>query len=211
MFKSPIPSSIRVWHWLNTVLIFLLLGTVLVGYFFLKGKTNAPIIQASLAKSGTVIDVASAKSVAKTLSKPIWQWHKYLGFSLSALLIIRLGFELFTKNENMLFSKLIGWKTIFSSTSSLSNSEKHFIWVKFIYVVFYLCLSLIMSTGLLLAFDDDLGIEKELKTFFKEVHYYTMYYIIAFIVIHLIGVFRSELTHDRGIVSGMIHGNKPSF
>jgi thiosulfate reductase cytochrome b subunit len=65
-----------------------------------------------------------------------------------------------------------------------------------------------MVTGLTLAFDDELGISKEVKEIIKDVHYYIMYSIITFIIAHISGLTKAEVTNsNKGIVSGMIHGN----
>jgi len=62
-------------------------------------------------------------------------------------------------------------------------------------------------TGLCLAFEDDFAALKKIHAI-KEIHGFCMYLIIAFIVVHLAGVFLAERKDSPGIVSDMINGGK---
>jgi Ni,Fe-hydrogenase I cytochrome b subunit len=62
-------------------------------------------------------------------------------------------------------------------------------------------------TGLILAFED----VDFLKPFHKtasNLHSFFQWGIYAYILLHLIGVVRADLKKNKGIVSGMIHGNQ---
>jgi Ni,Fe-hydrogenase I cytochrome b subunit len=61
-------------------------------------------------------------------------------------------------------------------------------------------------TGLFLAFENLLAPFKAIRHSVKEVHGFCMYLIIAFILVHLAGVFLAERKDDKGIVSDMING-----
>jgi Ni/Fe-hydrogenase 1 B-type cytochrome subunit len=67
---------------------------------------------------------------------------------------------------------------------------------------------LIMAvTGLSLAFEDQVAFLKPMHGTIKSIHGFTMYPIIAFIVIHIIGVVLAERKPEgKGIVSDMING-----
>ena len=54
-------------------------------------------------------------------------------------------------------------------------------------------------------FEDDVPWLKSIKAF-REVHSFTMYLVIAFIIVHIAGVFLAERKDSRGIVSDMING-----
>ena len=74
-------------------------------------------------------------------------------------------------------------------------------------IIFYVLLLVIVATGLLLAFDDELGLSKATSHSVKEVHGFCMYPVLAFIAIHLVGVWMAERKADgKGIVSDMING-----
>ncbi len=67
-------------------------------------------------------------------------------------------------------------------------------------------LIVMVSTGLTLAFGDDLGISKTISHDVIEVHGFTMYLILAFIAAHLVGVYLAERKDQKGITSNMING-----
>ena len=62
-------------------------------------------------------------------------------------------------------------------------------------------------TGLCMAFEDDYAWLKSIHAF-REIHSFTMYLVLAFIFIHLAGVFLAERKDSKGIVSDMINGGK---
>jgi len=57
-------------------------------------------------------------------------------------------------------------------------------------------------TGLII----ELG-PKDLKKPMEEIHVLGIYYLIAFIAIHLGGVLIAEFTNDKGIISRIIRGH----
>ncbi|OIQ68775.1 hypothetical protein GALL_496270 [mine drainage metagenome] len=73
--------------------------------------------------------------------------------------------------------------------------------------MFYLMIITMALTGLCLAFEDDVPALKAIHAF-REIHQFTMYLILAFIFVHLAGVFLAERKESPGIVSDMINGGK---
>jgi cytochrome b len=64
-------------------------------------------------------------------------------------------------------------------------------------------------TGLFLAFEDALVAYKSIRHSVKEVHGFCMYLVLAFIIVHLAGVFLAERKEESsGLVSDMINGGK---
>ena len=62
-------------------------------------------------------------------------------------------------------------------------------------------------TGLSLAFDDDVPALRSIHHPVKSVHGFCMYLILAFIIVHIAGVFLAERKKNgKGIVSDMING-----
>ena len=84
----------------------------------------------------------------------------------------------------------------------------HFLWVRIAYTIFFLILFCMAATGIVLVFARDLGISHEIRGSVKDVHEILQYGMYAFVFIHLAGVIRAETGKIRGIVSGMIHGNR---
>ena len=61
-------------------------------------------------------------------------------------------------------------------------------------------------TGLFLAFEDLMAPFKSIRHSVKSFHGFCMYLVLAFIAVHLIGVFLAERKDSKGIVSDMING-----
>jgi Ni/Fe-hydrogenase 1 B-type cytochrome subunit len=85
--------------------------------------------------------------------------------------------------------------------------SRHEFWVKTIYAAFYLMLLTMVVTGLCLAFEDDVAWLKSIHAI-REIHSFTMYLILAFIAVHLAGVYLAERKDSKGIISDMINGGK---
>jgi len=68
-------------------------------------------------------------------------------------------------------------------------------------------LVIMVLTGLCLAFEDDVPMLKSIHAF-RQIHAFTMYLILAFITVHVVGVFLAERKDSGGIVSDMINGGK---
>ena len=60
-------------------------------------------------------------------------------------------------------------------------------------------------TGLCLAFEDDVPLLKSIHAF-RQIHSFTMYLILAFITVHIVGVLLAERKQSKGIISDMING-----
>jgi len=119
----------------------------------------------------------------------MWDWHIYIGYVLVGLFSIRFLLPAFgnMKIQNP-FSKNISIKMKFQ---------------KWTYIIFYLCVIVSLATGLIIEFGP-----KEFKKPMEEIHVLGIYYLIAFIVIHLAGVFIAEFTEQKGIISRIVSGSK---
>ena len=198
-------SSIRLWHWLNAIVITGSLLTVLLNSTLLKTKKNAAVIKANLAHSGVTVTDGQARSVAHELSDKVWTIHTYFGYTLAALLLFRLLLEFFQLADQKFIRKLKSTYHQYQTTKKHRELTKHNFWVKTIYAVFYLVLITMAITGLCLVFEDDVPLLKSIHAF-KQIHAFTMYLIIAFIIVHIVGVLLAERKDNRGIVSDMING-----
>ncbi len=206
--KKRYSSSLRLWHWLSAIAITGSLLTVLVNSTILKAGGSVPLVQSSLAKTGTTISTDQARAVVHDLRDRVWDWHTYIGFGVSALLLFRLILEFFQLSDQKLIRKI---KTAYHQYYVIKNkreTSRHEFWVKTLYAIFYLLLLVTVITGLDLAFEDDVPFLRKFH-FMKEVHSFNMYLILIFIFVHLAGVFLAERRkEDKGIVSGMINGGE---
>jgi len=133
--------------------------------------------------------------------------HTYIGYTLAALLLFRLLLEFFELADQKFIRKLKSNYHQYQTTKKHRELAIHIFWVKTIYAVFYMMLLTMVLTGLCLAFEDDLPLIKSIHAF-RQIHAFTMYLIIAFIVVHIVGVLLAERKDSRGIVSDMINGGK---
>jgi cytochrome b561 len=119
----------------------------------------------------------------------MWDWHIYIGYVLVGLFSIRFILPAFghMKIQNP-FSKKLSTKVKFQ---------------KWTYIIFYLCVIVSLITGLII----ELG-PKEFKKPMEEIHVLGIYYLIAFIGIHLAGVLIAEFTNQKGIISRIVSGSK---
>lgn len=200
-------SSIRLWHWLNALVITGSLLTVLLNSTLLKTRKNATFIQDQLKEAGATVTNDQARSVAHELSDKIWMLHTYFGYVLVGLVVFRLLAEFFQLADQRFIRSLKNAWSKYQNVKQEREKARHDFWVKTLYAVFYMMIITMAVTGLCLAFEDDVPALKAIKAF-REIHSFTMYLILGFIFLHLAGVFLAERKDSAGIVSDMINGGK---
>ena len=149
----------------------------------------ADIIQNYLNSTDQTLSRDQIVAMAKQIRKPMWDWHIYLGYVLTGLFSIRFMLPFFgrMKFQNPLVKEL-------------TLKEKFQKWT---YIIFYLCVVVSLITGLLIVWGP-----ADLKKPLEEVHVLGIYYLVAFIAIHITGIIIAELTDQKGIVSRIIGGKK---
>lgn len=209
-FKAPRPLLLRVWHWLNALAMFGILGTVLLRKTFLSWRTNAQVIETEVRELGANITAAQAADIAKTIRAPMWDWHYVFGFSLIALLAFRVAIALLDRTQMPLLNAWKELKRFKQLPAEHRTIGAHLLMVKVSYVVFYLVLLLMGISGSVMYFAEPLGIAKETVDSIKGNHELAMWFFVVFVPAHILGIVIAELRGDRGLVSDMIHGGKPS-
>lgn len=178
----------RILHWLIAFSFILLLITIFLRKTWMEKNHVAEIIQAFLADKGhAALPEDDAILLAKKIRKPMWDWHIYLGYVLTGLYCIRLAVPFFGEMK-------------FASPfkAGLDAKTKFQYWV---YLIFYVCTAISLITGLII----ELG-PKEYKKPMEEIHELSLYYLLAFMILHFGGILIAELTSDRGLVSRIING-----
>ncbi|HMG07194.1 MAG TPA: cytochrome b/b6 domain-containing protein [Mucilaginibacter sp.] len=199
-------ASLRLWHWANTIVISGSLFTVLINSTITDERPISALVKNELKNTGTTVSDEQAGSVAHALGDSVWNIHIYLGYILVGLLLFRLALELFQLADQKFIRKMKSAYRQFQSTKKERELAKHELTVKAIYAAFYILLMVMAVTGLFLAFEDLLAPFKSMRHGVKEVHGFCMYLILAFIFVHLVGVFIAERKDNKGIVSDMING-----
>lgn len=199
-------SPLRLWHWLNMLLISGSLLTVLLNATILKGRNDAPVIKSALQKAGAAITDAQVKAATHDLSDKVWDVHIYFGYGLATLLLFRIILEFFQLADQKFIRILKTAQHNYLSVKKRREASRHELVVKIIYSIFYSLLIVMVITGLFLAFEDFFEPYRAIRGTVKDIHNFGMYLVLAFITIHLAGVFLAERKDDKGIVSDMING-----
>jgi len=200
-------TALRVWHWLLFLAISGSMITVLLNSTVLKSRHNVSLVQTELARSGVAVTSDQARGVAREFSDKIWLVHKIFGYTLIFFLLSRLVIEFSQPSGEKIFDRIrkaVG----FYREPELKTFYRHYLAVRYGYLAFYVLLTLMAITGLVLAYED-VGFLKGIHETAKVIHEYGQYLLYAYVVFHVGGVILSELGTEKGLVSGMIHGKYP--
>jgi Ni/Fe-hydrogenase 1 B-type cytochrome subunit len=199
----------RIWHWSTFIVILGSLTTVLFAKTLFSAKNNIPLVQENLQKSNITVTTDQAKSVAHEFSDLLWHWHTYIGFVLAALFGFRIVFEFFQPKEQKLIPAIKNALKYLKQPGINRQNAKHYLFVKYLYLFFYFSLLVQTSTGLFMAYSDDMPDLKKLRNTTSNIHSVFMWVIISYILIHIGGVIFAELgKKNKGVVSDMINGGE---
>jgi cytochrome b561 len=153
-----------------------------------KGSMSE-IIQEELSKDGIALSKDAAGSLAKKVRRPMWETHIIAGYVLVGLYVIR-----------MVINMVQGLGFANPLKSGLSGYQKFKSWI---YIVFYIFLAGSLLTGLLIEFGPE-----SIHDSIEEIHKLSLYYMIIFIAVHLLGVIIADGGRERGIISKIISGDR---
>jgi cytochrome b len=199
-------ASLRLWHWANAIVISGSLITVLINNTINKRANTMPLIKKALEEKGLTVTDDQARNVGHELSDQVWGIHTWFGYFLAGLLLFRLILEFFQVADQKLIRKI---KSAYKQYFIIKKNREvamHEYTVKLIYAIFYFLLLIMAVTGLFLAFEDSLPQFRSIGRTVRSIHGFCLYPILAFIAVHLIGVFLAERREGKGIVSDMING-----
>ncbi len=199
--------AIRLWHWLNALVITGLLITVAVNSTVLKPWTNAAFIADKLKEQGIKVSEDQVRPVAFGLADQVWAIHTYLGYVLAGLFLFRIGLEFFELSDKKLIRKIKAARESFLQRKKDRIASRNKMLIKTLYAIFYLLLVVMVVSGLSLAIGEYVPAIKQLH-FIRDIHGFTMYLILGFTLIHLAGVVLGERKQHKGVVSDMINGGE---
>lgn len=177
--------SLRVWHWLNALVVISLILTGLA--------------------------LKSSKVLEEIFAKP----HVLIGFILCLLIpfrVIRARF--FGDNRVLTDAKHYRSQVIvFLREKGLPKTREDFhlfhkAGVKNSYLALYALLAGLALTGLGMVVTYNLGVEPSIRHAIKEVHEAIFVIVAFFVPLHVGGVVYAECTTEPNITSDMIHGGK---
>ncbi len=192
MARKHQPLSIRIWHWATAFLILGLLTTVFLRDTFLNSRGNALIVSNLLAKDNISLTTDQSRAIGRAIRDPMWDWHYYLGFTLTGFFIL---FRVFNRK-----------RSIVPNLKAAFAISPHEGLVKTIYALFYLVTSYMIISGFLMYFSEAIHLSKGAFDTIHEIHEWAQWFFVAFIVLHVSGVVYAENKTDPGIVSDMING-----
>ncbi len=182
-------SLYRVMHWTIAIVMILLLITIFLRLTWMNRDHVAGIIGEFLVANDQHLSQEQLVVLAKTIRKPMWDWHIYLGYGLVGLFSLRFLLPLFGK---MPFQNPL--------EQNLNSKQKLHRWA---YIVFYICVALSLITGLIIKF----GPVAYKKTM-ESIHELSIYYFVGYLILHIGGVLYAEFTSEKGIISKIISGSK---
>lgn len=178
----------RMLHWAIAISFMLLLLTIFLRLTWMNKSNVAAIIADYLKETDQHLTQDQMITLAKKIRKPMWQWHIYIGYVLVGLFSIRFILPAFGE---MKFQNPFG-----------KNQSAKVKFQKWTYILFYVCVVVSLSTGLMIEFGPS-----ALKDPMEEIHVLGIYYLLAFITIHIGGVLIAEFTGQKGIISRIISGS----
>lgn len=190
--KMKYTLKFRLWHWLNALVVLIMLGTVFLRETFLNKKENAQLLMTKLSDMGNDITIEDATILAKALRENMWQWHIIFGYALAFLVVYRI-ILIFIDNSQR------------ESFGSLTLHKKA---VRVLYCLFYGAIVFMSVSGLAIHFHEVLSITKELVENIKEMHESIYVAILVFVPLHIAGVVIADATEENGLISTMINGKK---
>ena len=196
---------LRLWHWANTLLISLQLMTILFQKVIVKSRSAVTELQSS----GKNVSVPQARELAHIISDRIWAWHIYFGWTLVALWVLRLGLQLTGPSELRFSARLLEVLRRYRLAPPADKGKAgKILFAKTTYALFYLFITIMVATGLILIYEDVSWL-KGIRHLAEEIHNVTMFLIIGFIVLHVVGVVWAESKEDHGLISRMVGGEAP--
>ena len=199
---------IRIWHWLTFIIISGSIVTVLLTSTLFNQRKNIIMVQDQLKEKGLIVSEDQAFAITREYEDKLWGVHKLLGYGLVFLLLSRILIELVQPGEEKIRSRFKSALGLYKLNDGEKKEYRHYLRVKTGYILFYILLFCMVLTGFGLAFGRDLGFSRELHGTIKEIHSFWQYFMYAFILVHLCRVLIADNTSSRGIVSGMINGNR---
>jgi cytochrome b561 len=181
----------RLLHWSIAICMILLLGTIFLRLTWMNRENVADIIQDYFSANPNTLTRDEMVLLAKKIRKPMWEWHIYLGYVITGLFSLRMILPLFGE---MKFANPFN--------PELKPLVKFKLWV---YIVFYCCLAVSLTTGLIIEFGPE-----TMEETMEEIHELSIYYLVSYMVLHLGGVLFAEFSDDQGIISRIVSGKRKS-
>lgn len=177
----------RFLHWGIAIAMSFMLLTILLRLGWMNKFHVAELLNEQLGARGIWLEEAERIKIAKEIRKPMWNWHIYSGYALTVLFTLRLVYNRLTHR---------GFNSPFRKDVRLH--DKIASWT---YFLFYLFVFGSLATGLLIEHGP-----RDWKKSLESIHEWSLYYLIAFILLHFAGLLVSERSTESQKVRKMLAG-----
>ena len=203
-------APLRFWHWGSAFLIIAQLATILFQKVIVNSRSAVPEFQQTLRKDNIVLTTQQARSLTHIISERIWEWHVYIGLALVGFWLLRVALELRGPSELRFSARLLEVARRYRlAPPAEKGAAGKILFAKSTYALFYAFLAVMSLTGLVLTYHNEVAFFDEIEHTAEEIHNVTMWLIIGFFVVHVVGVVWAELTKDHGLISRMVGGERP--
>ncbi|QKG52031.1 cytochrome b/b6 domain-containing protein [Hymenobacter sp. BRD67] len=204
---SRLLGPMRLWHWINAALVSGQLLTILFQKVIVNARGAVPEFQQAFSKGGGNLTEQQGRAMAHVISERIWHWHIWIGLTLAAFWLFWTVMQALDPAGRRFGARLMAAARRFKLAAPAEHADaRHALFAKLTYAAFYLFITTMVVTGLALTWADDVPWLHRLEHTASEIHNVTMYLIIGYIVLHVVGVVWSEITEDQGLVSRMVSG-----
>lgn len=191
--------GLRIWHWLDALVVLALIAT----YFLRENLVqHGRYLTQRLAETGFAVSDEAARPIIREMVKDLWAWHIRIGYVLTALFVVRV-ILFFTDKTHPLREC---WDLVGTARTNFDFRNVHNVVVRAGYIVFYALQLFMIGSGFALVFGKGWGIAQPIHHLLHESHETVMWFFVAFVILHVVGVFTAENTGDAGITSAMING-----
>jgi len=184
------------YHWLAAIAI---TGLLLTGISHMTVLDPHDVVANAMhmaSQHGLTIPKQVARVFGFAVNGAVMNIHFILGYSLAILIIFRI--ILFFAGDNRVFKM--------AKKSFQPGVNKHKPLVNILYLTLYAGILVMALTGLSMKFGGDLGISHSFHEVLLTIHQGVMFCILAFVFVHIIGIFRAENTDQPGVASSMMSG-----
>ena len=200
-------APLRFWHWVSALLISALLATILFQKVIVNSRSAVPEFQQVLSKDNVVLTTQQARSLTHIISERIWEWHIYIGLALVGFWLLRVAMELRGPAEMRFSARLLEVARRYRlAPPAEKGAVGKILFTKGTYALFYAFLAVMCITGLILTYHNEVALFDKIEHTAEEIHNVTMWLIIGFFVVHVVGVVWTEITKDHGLISRMVSG-----
>ena len=202
-------APLRFWHWGNAALISFQLATILFLKVIVSPRSAVPEFLHDLDQQHVALTAKQANGFAHIIGDRIWEWHIYAGWGLVAFWVLWVFLQLTGPSELRFSARLMEILRRYRLAPPADKRKAgKVLFAKTTYALFYLFITIMVATGLILIYEDVSWL-KGIHHLAEETHNVTMFLIIGFIVLHVVGVVWTESKEDHGLISRMVGGEAP--